>query len=725
MRILPWLLLGVLASAWAQDAPPAIYMPQSLAVPDMARVQKFERPPVMKSVTKDDYLKFVAEMSRTTMTAYAQLVKDPWKYGPDYGVTAAYLYLVTKDPFFGDFAKNAFAATCKWVAANPKAGWVHTENLWLMVKFMRESGQLTAADEPRIRELLVTSARNVCLGSYDWEKAPYRRGSGHSSLGPATARWYAARAYLDIPERELFTRYFTLTWNDWWQYRDTSYNDTSYRALWMTIVLECAYLTGEKEEIFTDPEAKKLWERILYTIAPNGAVPNYGDTNGWAASQGYYVFFMEYLATKTRDGRFKTAAHRAFDYMLNHSVNLRDYHFEYDQMVHGAMLAHLVADDTVKEAPLDARSRLLTRKELVRMKLGGKMEFGNYAYNFAPGPRDVPDKIIFNSDGTDTGLWAMIDTCDDADHDIPGTPGNVTALLSEESVLGCHQGYMDRDLVYHNVLLLEDLEGTQYAQKNAVHTTVPAFYDAKTASYARVRVTDYAGFPVDTERQCFFARNGYLLLKDTMAFRSPMRCRLGPCWQTQQIHPVYGATWVDTSIPSLYLTGLGTGGGLHRWKNPARDLLVYNTPQANSTLELVNRYAEQPWRVLPLRLRYAWKGQVNAGDRRHATMLLLPHAPVVNPAEIAAGIKTVADTVDLTVLHITAMKDRDEWVVLNDTGGPITAGDIATDARQAEVTIITGRTPARRVLMVGGTFLKYKGETIATGKAEATVEKVF
>jgi hypothetical protein len=701
----------------------AVSLPPTLAAPDPARVQKLERPSRMKTVTKDDYLAFAEKMARQTLTAYKPLMKDAWKYGPDYGMVAAYLYQQTKDPFYAETAKGSFDGAYKWALANDKKqGWVHTEDLWLMVKFMREGGLLTPADEPRVRELLITSGRNACVGAYDWNASPYRRGTGHSSLGPATARWYVARAYPEIPEKELFTRYFNLTWNDWWQYRDTSYNDTSYRALWMSIVLKLAYLTGEKEEIFTDPEARKLWERMLYTIAPNGAVPHYGNTNGWATAQGLYIFFMEYLATKTRDGRYKTAAHRAFDYMVNHSVDVRDYHFEYDTMMHGAILAHMVADDTVKEAPLGGQSRLLTRKETLRVKMGQKMDFGSYAYFFAPGPKDVPDKLIFKSDERDEALWAMIDACDDADHNAPGQPTNVVALMENEAVLGCDQGYMDKTLDLHNVVYLEDIEGTQSVLK-PTRTTVPEFTDWKLATTARVCVANYQGFPVDEERRFFFVRNAFLLMKDTVTFRDSMLCRLGPCWQTQQIHPIYGANWADTAVPSLFLTGLGTGGGLHRWKNPARDLLVYHPAQPGRMLEMLNRYQDQPWRVLPLRLRYTWKGLAKQGERLHFTTLLLPHAPVTNPAELAAGITTLADSLTLTALRITAIKDREDWVVLNDTGDAVTVGELETDARQMHLTVITGRTPSRHLLMVGGKYVKLKGETLARAEKETVVDR--
>ncbi len=41
-----------------------VSLPPTLSVPDGARVQKLDRPPAMKNVTKDDYLNFAIEMSR-------------------------------------------------------------------------------------------------------------------------------------------------------------------------------------------------------------------------------------------------------------------------------------------------------------------------------------------------------------------------------------------------------------------------------------------------------------------------------------------------------------------------------------------------------------------------------------------------------------------------------------------------------------------------------------
>ncbi|MHB9131842.1 MAG: sugar-binding protein [Armatimonadota bacterium] len=703
-----------------------VQLPRVAGVPDATRFVLQNRPPTLKNITKDAYLEFLKTHARPVLAAnYGSSMKNPWRHAHGYGALAAYLYDQTKDPFYADVAKAALESAIGWTKVQEKEGEVHTETHWLMVKFMRSSGLLGPADEPRIKAFLTTVAARSCKGAYDWDNNPWRRGAGHSSLGPAVSRYLGVFFYPDIAGGAFFKKYFDLTWNDWWKYRDSAYNDTSYRALFLNDIFLTEYLTGSKGEIFTDPEAKKLWERLLYTTAPDGAVPHYGDTNGWGTAIGYYIFTFEYLAARTKDGRYKTAAHKVFDYLVNHSRDVHDYHFELDMMLHGVMWAHMTADDTVKEAPLGAQSRVLTRKEIVKLRPDQiKEELGWQIYNTVPGPRDVPDKIIFKSDERDESLWAMIDLCGDAEHNAPGEPLNVAALMDNEAVLTCNQGYMDEGADLHNVIFAEDLEGMR-AETLEPKITLPEFYDRQRASYARGVVQNFQNWPIDVERQFFFVRNGFLLLKDRVTFNAPWLCRIGPCWQTQQISPDRGANWADTSVPSLFLTGLGTGAGCHRWINPPRDLLVYHPPQADCSLEIINRFTEQPYRVLPLRLRYVWKGMTAKGDRKHFTTLLVPHAPTPKPGELAEKIRVLADTLDVTAFCVTLPKDRQDWVLLNDTGATVKAGELETDARQVHLIVIGGKTPSRHVMATGGTFVKFNGQMIGQGITEKGMDQDF
>lgn len=685
------------------------------------------RPPTLKTITRDTYLEFLKEhVSRAIPSRMGGPLKQPWRHAHGIGFLAAYLYYQTKEPMYADAAKLALESAIGWTKTQDKEGAVHTQTHWLMVDFMRKAGLLTEADEPRVREFLVTTARRSCWGHYGWKAQPWRRGAGHSALGPAVSRYYAAHRYPDLPEAELWRKYYELTWGDWWAHRDTIYNDTGYRALFLRDVLLTAYLT-DREDLFKDAEAMEFWERLLHTTAPNGSFPHYGDTNGWSTAIGTYAFCFEYLATKTRDGRFRYAAHRIFDYMVNHSVDVHDYHMHQDNMVYGVAYAHLVADDAVKPKPPGRRSFLLTRKELITIdKSTHKEDFGHQIYNFLPGPRTVPDKIVFKSHDRDDALWVMIDVCGDAGHNAPAEPTNVAAMIDKESVLTCNQGYMDETPDLHNVMFAEDLEGTQLSQGD-MEIDVPEFYDRQYASYARVQVKNYHGWPIDEERQFLFSRYRLLLMKDVVTFNDEWMCRLGPCWQTQQVGPEVGPNWANTYVEHLFLSGLGLGRGVHRWKNPAWDLLVFHPPKDDCSLEIVDRFDEQPYRTLPVRLRYVWRGVARKGEQKHWTTLLLPHAPVPKPSALVEKIRVLADTLKLTALHVATDKYYEDWLVLNDTGGSVKVGELKTDARQLHLWFHKSRGDVRRrhVLAEGGTFVKLRGEEIVRAREGERIDGAF
>jgi len=732
-------------------APPSPAQPVRITFPPNRFKLEFprrgKRPPTTRGITKADYLKFLKkEVRHYLKVRVTGMGKQPSSAGAMYGVLAAYMYRETKDRFYADFARNALTSAIMYIETTDKFfPWVH--NRYLMVDLMRETGLIAKKHEAKIREYLLTASRRSCEGHYNWKKQPWRRGSMHSALGPALARYYAVVKFPDIPEAELFTKYYNLTWGDWWTHRDTVYNDTGYRALLLLNIFIGAYLT-ERDDLFADPEAMKFWERILYTIAPNGAVPHFGDAGNWSASTAEYLFMMEYLAAKTRDGRFKYVAHRLFDHIVNHAVDVQDYHFVTDNILLGVAFAHMVADDTVKPVSLGDRSRVVTRKEILLPPVETvKPEMGTYASQAylgydrkrkklrhaveMSGPRDVPDKIAFRSSGKDEGLWALVDLCNIAGHNDVPEPTNVAALVDKEAVLGCNLGYYDEDAWFHNVVYAEDLEGHAFKAHRPMTISLRAFYDRARTSYARVHVKGYHMLPLDEERQFLFLRDRFLLLKDVVTFTDNWTCRIGPCWQTQQIDQV-GKNWANTYIDYLFVSGMNVGAGIHRWKQSTRDLLVFHPPQKECALELVNRRTAKPsanqsadaitWRHLPLRLRYVRKVRTRKGMKMHWTTLLIPHAPALKAGKIVADIKVFADSPELTAIRVGKAAGEQQWVVLNDTGRAVTAGPLRTDAAQVHLSIVGTK---RHLMAEGGTFVTFHGKELARVAKGEPVDKDF
>jgi len=713
-------------------------VPRLMLVPNPVRtyshIQVKTRPPALESVTKDTYLAFLKKHVGAHLKLIRGGLKGARRDAFSAGLLAAVLYKATREPFYAEVAKEALASAIRHTNQG-KVGFfaLRTPQAWLMCDVMRDTGLVTEKDEPRVRDYLIKTSRAVLGMAHDWDIEYLRRGAGHSTIGPAIARYLPIvryREHLPADEIKRFTAYYNNTWGDWWTHRDTNYNDTGYRATFLSHVFMSALLTG-RNDLFTDPEAKKFWDRIMLTMAPNGAMPHYGDTNGWSSGSGAYIFFFEYIAAKTGDGRFRYVAHQLFDHLVNHSVELGDWYSEKSLVMHGVTLAWLVADDRVKPVAPKPKSRLLTRKELVDIALKDRItDAGQQIYGQVLGPKEIPDKIVFASSNRPEDLWAMIELCPKAAHNgVPEATG-VLALISNEAVLTCNQGYNDEGPDLHNVLLAEDLEGGPDPQP-PMTIRVRNFYDRQRASYARVHVADYHGWPLDEERQFLFGRRQLLLMKDVVTFKTAWMCRLGPCWQTQKIGPEIGTHWANTYVENLFHSGLGIGGGVHRWKNPAQDLLVFHPPQPGCRLEIVDRFQEQPWRLLPTRLRYVWEGLARKGQKLHFTTLLVPHMPILKPSRLVEQVQVLADTPSLTVMSVVlddprhrrpGRADRDTvWLMLNDTGKPAKAGKLDSDARQVYLQFYNGK--PSYVMAEGGTYVKFDGQVLATAKKGESIDK--
>jgi len=61
-----------------------------------------------------------------------------------------------------------------------------------------------------------------------------------------------------------------------------------------------------------DPEALYFHGRFAHELSPCGDLPAYGDGPAWLGLA--LVPQFEHMAKVTRDGRYKWAAHRAFEY---------------------------------------------------------------------------------------------------------------------------------------------------------------------------------------------------------------------------------------------------------------------------------------------------------------------------------------------------------------------------------------------------------------------------
>jgi hypothetical protein len=398
-------------------------------------------------------------------------------------------------------------------------------------------------------------------------------------------------------------------------------------------------------------------------------------------------------------------------------------------------IAYLVADDSIKPVQPEAGSRILYRKETLRLR--DKAAAAKYLKDLDPRPtkanidcglivtdKVMPAKMVLRSGWNPGDFFALIDLF--PRHD----PLNVTGIigLTRWGAL-LTQTFSAKGTSDENRLTVEDLGGTAPMRFNtdpaladAYYQTVeiPDFQDLRAATFATVQVGDYQGFPIQATREFLFIKNRFLVARDIPEFQEGFLAQVGPVWNTQNIGPQMGDTWANTFFTAPRAMGVGL-------RTPPQDLLVYFTPRPGCRLQVVDRTAIDPRAGdVPAQLRYTWRGVTQPGQKLLWTQVYYPHAPTmkkalsnapgaVRPADLlgtagADGVHVLLDTVEATVLSFTFDPDRVEWVVSNPGGKTVTAGGLSTDARYLYVDTVKGEVKA--VSAVAATFAAVEGKDV-------------
>jgi hypothetical protein len=352
--------------------------------------------------------------------------------------------------------------------------------------------------------------------------------------------------------------------------------------------------------------------------------------------------------------------------------------------------AWLFADESVKPVPVEPTSAVTTRwREVPTTPAEQAATPGLAPIKLLP--ERIPDKLILSSGPGPTALWGLVEVTDWGGH-AGEIPGGFLALTQNDAALLANQGYYEDTPDFNDLMWIEDLEGVP-PEKEPMRAEITRFVDTPQLTYARIHAPRYEQLPVDYTRDLVFVKNGFLLVKDYVTFHQTMKVRLGPGWQTRDLGPASGPDWFNTYYDQLYYTGLGLGHGVMSFSNPAWDLLVRFSPRPNTQIKVLDRFAENPYRDSPTRLRQEWTGLARAGETKTFTTILLPHAPTLTPQDYADFIKILTDTATATVVQVTTETDpthptRETHLLLlqDQPGQPVEAGALRSDALLALIT---------------------------------------
>ena len=692
-----------------------------------------------KTVRRKDYLAFMRrhpdrwQSFNPNPDHFAKYVKNHGCYA---GLFTLVEYLVTGKKEYADALNRALVLLrpgyerlvkrYKWVKFYHAESAMYT---WLVHRELKKRGVLTPEADRGFRDGILYMMDHLHVWNNPWTfwRGPMHRGQLDGWLHRLTVRTWP-----DIPQAKAWGDYAQVVWNDFWPYRDYPTNDSNYSFNILRPHVLGAELLGIKE-MFTDPEMKKVWERLLYTVSPDGSVIPYGPNGGWCWTAGHRLWMFEVIARHTRDGRFRWAAGRIFNYLSVLQQENLSHNWGTDrEMYYGAALAYLFADERVKPVPPDGTSRVLYRKETLRLRgkkaalrylkpfpLFDEPDKGHVCCSLIVTHKVLPHKIVFRSGNAPGDLYMLVDVF--PRHEPPLNPTAIIGLVQYGCPMAQAVNYVDDE----NRVQIEDLGRTAPLVRNTdphladayyMTLTVDPFSDHKLATHAVANVTDYKGLPVDLSRELLFVKNRMVLVRDSLRFKESFLARIAPVWNTQNVAPELGANWGNTFLSTPYL-GYGRVAYL---ACPPRELLVYHAPRPDCRLRVAVRTQRQAAQFVPYALRYEFKGIVKAGTGMHFAHLLVPHKPTPTPSDLAARIKTLANTPDLVAFSVEQDKGRVELLMLNTPGHAVSVARVRTDARR--VYLDTAGAKVTRVLAVDGTFLTHNGRPVFRQKQRGVFE---
>ncbi|MFM7207250.1 MAG: hypothetical protein ACKO4T_11355 [Planctomycetaceae bacterium] len=667
-----------------------------------------------EAVTRDSYLRCIDALDPAEIADRPDRGLD----GPRVFMPVLVKYVQTADPAWGEACiamLRAFHVEMQRQVAERKWFWQfeHPPTLIPLYRQFLVAGGAMEADAPWFREMWLYYCRHVHV----WDTAPVEwRGGCHRSMPEAYAKGRAAAWYPDIPEADHWRTYATLVFDDFWRVKDVGQNDTHYMLMpYIVLAWGADQWTGD-DRVFVDPGMRRMWDRLMVEVTPDGAVVPYGPNAGWNSSAAFRIAMLERSAAKTGDGRHRFVAHRLLNYLRYQASSAAACGKRLDEADAWLIsLAWLFADESVPSVEPAAGSLWNERIETARVPLRDKQlterllghadprtDHGDICCGWYLTGKAWPDKLVLRSGWSPGDLFALVELHPTS---FPANPGGIMGLVRWGTPFT--QIANSKGGTVENRLLIEDVAATAARRLHPdpirinetwdgrppdIRSAVTHFRDTPQATYAAVRVHNPDGLPVVYERTFILAKNRWLATREVVIFEESFQARVAPLWNTHNVGPQIGGHWANTFIHTPI-----DDNGNRSLKTPPADLLVWFAPRTDCRLQVVDRMELDPrTESCPTQLRYTWQGTPAAGQRLCFTQVYYPHPPYRlrttsnNPGSTgdyadplqatahAAGIRVIRDDEAATILRLELEPGSVEWAVFNPGELPLTTDAFET-----------------------------------------------
>jgi len=695
--------------------------------------------PARGKITKADYLKYIQEKWKVIRASVATGAGKPnvarqWANAKQ----TAFIYRITGDERYarrtmklirGDHLFRTQGSGKDFTKVSAYIGTIRPS--MMAYHWIRDSKSLKPDDHWQIRKWLEMKIDNY---------AYYECGAMNRGVGGAMSVMLLNHLYPDGADKPLtsakplawhktknFTRrqYVDYTWPMWWDYRDFYENSSGYVSHTLEMIMSAWEVMG-KQELHKDPGMRRLAERYLAQVTPNGAMPGYGDVVGFNCDPGRWVLLMETWAKAYNDGRFTWAAHRMFEFIRRHEKEYLQWGNPIYDIMDSLMEAYVIADESIEPVEPTIGSTITQRhrlKWLDQQKTGRHAELTDEM---------MPNKLILRTGWKPDDAYALVELCEPMSHG-HGNTASIECYVVDDSVQLLSPPYLIRSHWHHNSFAFRPQKLPQnYRWHNAVlwpakcKTTVPVFHKTDTAAFARVHVTHYMNGPFTLDRRVFLLGKQGLWVRDTVTGGSEeFRGTIGPAFQFVGVYPKRGTHWVNACQTSLPVSFIWKPEYMMQFKNRPIDLLVYFVPKPGTKIVIDDVRVDAsgvhagPGKVVPNnftdRVWYQMKTTLTEGQRHTFDSILLPHNPVQDATPLAKGIQSLLDDgPDRAVVQIKTPDGQSLYVGINADGRPLKAGPIATDAKVFAVTVEGGQVTSH--WQVEGTNLTVDGKTVELNK---------
>ena len=670
------------------DGPAAPSGPDVTLVTDAARIARPNLYPGRRELRfkKADYLEALEHI----VARSSGFKPGSW----DYPVVPAVRYLATgKD----SDAREAMDAIKKLVPKDPakfRPGWPWTPPLtaaWIL----RDWPSKTDADQAALKKLFTAWT--------PYEIKHLERGAMNRSFSRGHHLKGFARLVPDLDKAKLLNAVADGIWWDMAAAGDTDESSENYNGHFFLFLLKFADYRGEKPDgpFWSNPAVKRMVYRYRDYLTPLGAPPHYGDGGAWCVEPWIWCPLFERAATVYRDGTLKWAAHRAWQYGMEHYERFLAWHWLGGGYAESFAMAYMYADDSIEPVAPPAASKVLHRRAIQQV-FGFERQMGHY---FQLKPEDVPDKLVLRSGWDPADLYALVGLFPNSGHGDFESPA-IQTMTGGGAVLLRSADYSERKAETLNSLAIEDLQGVS-GQLLRTTVTVPAFQEGHRATYARALVQNYEGLPAAVEREFIFLKNAFLVVRDRVRFAEAFRCRVGQWWHATAAGPKAGPNWVN-----LYQKPLAEQYG-GTWTHYDRDVLVYALPRPDTGM--VGRHDSR------YRFCYRWEGIPEPGRDLYFTAVLLPHRPTADLAKQIGRITTRLDDGTAAVVSVAGEAGKVWWIASNPEAKTLTAGPLKTDARVAAVLVRDGR--AVHAFVHEARVLTFAGQAIVNSAQKTSLDK--